>query len=85
MKFSGKVGNEPMNKELNFGGDPVRRPWRRCVLSQCFYLNYVLSNTAHVALSLSDSTDTVISKYCLPYMRRSIRNGYISETEQARN
>jgi len=22
MKFSGKVGNEPMNKLLNFGGDP---------------------------------------------------------------
>jgi len=23
MKFLGKVGNEPMNKSLNFGGDPV--------------------------------------------------------------
>jgi len=22
MKFSGKVGNGPMNKRLNFGGDP---------------------------------------------------------------
>jgi len=22
MKFSGKVGNGPMNKLLNFGGDP---------------------------------------------------------------
>jgi len=22
MKFSGKLGNEPMNKLLNFGGDP---------------------------------------------------------------
>jgi len=22
MKFSGKVGNEPVNKRLNFGGDP---------------------------------------------------------------
>ena len=22
MKFSGKVGNEPINKRLNFGGDP---------------------------------------------------------------
>jgi len=22
MKFSGKVGNRPMNKWLNFGGDP---------------------------------------------------------------
>jgi len=22
MKFSGKVGNGPMNKWLNFGGDP---------------------------------------------------------------
>jgi len=24
MKFSGKVGNGPMNKRLNFGGDPDR-------------------------------------------------------------
>jgi len=22
MKFSGKVGNGPVNKRLNFGGDP---------------------------------------------------------------
>jgi len=22
MKFSGKVGNKPVNKRLNFGGDP---------------------------------------------------------------
>jgi len=22
MKFSGKIGNGPMNKQLNFGGDP---------------------------------------------------------------
>jgi len=26
MKFSGKVGNGPMNKWLNFGGDRNRRP-----------------------------------------------------------
>jgi len=25
MKFSGKVGNGPMNKRLNFGGDPDHR------------------------------------------------------------
>jgi len=25
MKFSGKVGNEPTNKWLNFGGDPDHR------------------------------------------------------------
>ena len=25
MKFSGKFGNEPMNKWLNFGGDPDHR------------------------------------------------------------
>ena len=23
MKFSGKVGNGPVNKRLNFGGDPI--------------------------------------------------------------
>jgi len=23
MKFSGKVGNEPVNKWLNFDGDPI--------------------------------------------------------------
>ena len=26
MKFSGKVGNGPMNNWLNFGGDPVTDP-----------------------------------------------------------
>ena len=26
MKFSGKVGNGPMNKLLNFGGDPDTNP-----------------------------------------------------------
>jgi len=26
MKFSGKVGNGPMNKWSNFGGDPDHRP-----------------------------------------------------------
>ena len=26
MKFSGKVDNGPMNKWLNFGGDPDHRP-----------------------------------------------------------
>ena len=26
MKFSGKVGNGPMNKRLNFGGDPDKDP-----------------------------------------------------------
>jgi len=25
MTFSGKVGNGPMNKRLNFGGDPDHR------------------------------------------------------------
>ena len=25
MKFSGKVGNGPVNKRLNFGGDPGHR------------------------------------------------------------
>jgi len=25
MKFSGKVSNAPMNKSLNFGGDPDHR------------------------------------------------------------
>jgi len=25
MKFSGKVGNGPVNKRLNFGGDPDQR------------------------------------------------------------
>jgi len=26
MKFLGKVGNGPMNKQLNFGDDPVTDP-----------------------------------------------------------
>jgi len=27
MKFAQKVGNGPMNKWLNFGGDPDRGHW----------------------------------------------------------
>jgi len=28
MKFSGKVGNEPVNKWLNLGGNPDTDPYR---------------------------------------------------------
>ena len=31
MKFSGKVGNGPLNKRLNSGGDPDHRLDRRIV------------------------------------------------------
>jgi len=47
MKFTGKADNRPVNKKLNFGGDPYQEsgsvsrhwwdvPWRRYELSQCF-------------------------------------------------
>jgi len=48
MEFSGKVGNGPMNKRLNFGGDPdhhldtsivfrIRHYWeiQKVVLTDC--------------------------------------------------
>jgi len=31
MKFSGMVGNGPVNKWLNFGGDPDRDTGRTCL------------------------------------------------------
>jgi len=38
MKFSGKVGNGPMNKRLNFGGDdPDRRLDTGIVFQICHY------------------------------------------------
>jgi len=47
MKFSGNVGNGPVNKWFNFGGDPDHGfgygsrhwwdvPWWRYALFQCF-------------------------------------------------
>jgi len=41
MKFARKVGNEPMNKRLNFGGDPDRRLDNR----PCFPDSSLLRNT----------------------------------------
>ena len=35
MKFSGKVGNGPANKWLNFGGDPVRDTGKTALAEVC--------------------------------------------------
>jgi len=35
MKFSGKVGNGPVSKQLNFGGDPDPDPVRRALAEVC--------------------------------------------------
>ena len=37
MKFSGKVGNGPMNKWLNFGGDLDHRLDKRVLFRICHY------------------------------------------------
>jgi len=37
MKYSGKVGNGPVNKRLNFGGDPDHRLDTRIVFRICHY------------------------------------------------
>jgi len=37
MKFSGKVGNGPVNKSLNFGGDPDHRLDTGIVFRICHY------------------------------------------------
>ena len=44
MKFSGKVGNGPMKKRLNFGGDPVGTPVRRGLAEACTVPVLLLSN-----------------------------------------
>jgi len=52
MKFSGKFGNGPLNKRLNFGGDPDHSGYK-----YCFPFSSLLGDT--------DSPDGGTGKTCL--------------------
>jgi len=63
MKFSGKVGNGPTNKRLNFGGDPDRDTGKTClgggVHCSCSASSYVCHEVGTLPLDVgSDAIST---------------------------
>jgi len=65
MKFSGKVGNGPVNKRLNFGGDPDHRLNTRIVFWIRDYWEIRKVINGHKPAAHSDSPDGGTSKTCL--------------------
>jgi len=57
MKFSGKVGNRPMNKRLNFGGDPDHCLDTRIVSQICHYCEIRNVVHGHKSAVHTDSPD----------------------------
>jgi len=57
MKFSGKVGNGPMNKRLNFGGDPDHRLDTDIVFRIRHYLDIRKVVNGHKSAAHADSPD----------------------------
>jgi len=72
MKFSRKIGNGPMNKWLNFGGDPDHRLNTGIVFWIRHYLEIRKVVNGHKSAAHTDSPDGGIGKtylggcmYCL--------------------
>ena len=65
MKFSGKVGNGPMNKRLNFGGDPDHRLDTDIVFRIRHYLDIRKVVNGHKSAAHADSQDGGTGKKCL--------------------
>jgi len=66
MKFSGKVGNGPMNKRLNFGGgDPDRRLDTGIVFQICHYWKIRKVVNGHKSAVYTDSQYRGTGKTCL--------------------
>jgi len=67
MKFSEKVGNGPVNKLLNFGGDPDHRLDRGIVFRIRHYweIRNVVNGHKSAAHSHTDSPDGGPGKTCL--------------------
>jgi len=66
MKFSGKVDNGPVNKRLNFGGDPDHHLDTRVVFRIRHYweIRKVVIN-GHKSAAHTDSPDGGTGKTCL--------------------
>jgi len=57
VKFSGKVGNEPVNKWLNFGGDPGHRLDIGMVFRIRYYWEMQKVVNGHKSAAHTDSPD----------------------------
>ena len=65
MKFSGKVCNGPMNKRLNFGGDPDYRLDIRTVFRIRHHWEIRKVVNGHEYAARTDSPDGGSGKMCL--------------------
>jgi len=65
MKFSGKVGNGPMNKPLNFGGDPDHRLDTAIIFLIRHYWETLKVVNGHISAAHTDSPDGGTGKTCL--------------------
>jgi len=65
MKFSGKVGNGPLNKLLNFGGDPDHRLDTGIVFRIRHYWEKRKVVHGHKSAADTDSPDGGTGKSCL--------------------
>jgi len=65
MKFSWKVGNGPMNKCLNFGGDPDHRLDTGIVFRIRCYCEIRKVVNGHKSAAVTDSLDGDTGKTCL--------------------
>jgi len=64
MKFSGKVGNGPTNKRLNFGGDLAQRLDIEIVFRIRHYWEIRKVVNGHKSASHTDSPDGDTGKTC---------------------
>ena len=77
MKFSRKVDNGPINKWLNFGGDPDHRLYRGIVLRIRHYWEIWKVVDGHKSAAHTDSPDGGTGKTCLGGgMHRSSASSY---------
>jgi len=65
MKFSGKVGNGPENKCLNFGGDPDHRLDTRIVFRIRHYWEIRKVVNGNISAAHTDSPHGGTGKTCL--------------------
>jgi len=65
MKFSGKVGNETVNKPLEFGGDPDHRLDIGIVFRILYYWEIWKVVNGHKSAAHTDSSDGGTGKTCL--------------------
>jgi len=65
MKFSGKVGNGPMNKWLNFGGNPDHRLDTEAVFRILHYREIRKVVNGHKSAAHTDSPDGGTDMTCL--------------------